>query len=320
MIKYPLLTTLFCIFFASAFSQSFELDIHKHKLEDCLKMEAALGSTPVTDETKFISESGVAQPVLFQRREHDLPDLRCYYFYFQKDSTMDYVLYEWDVRNFNKDDDSIKIPDKEIDAFIEKYKRLYSLITKDYGVSKGDGILDDKSKIAEGDFRKEDTWTPNDSTKIDLYLNLSSKYERHGAVSIPCVYQIRFYVYNINGKQGQDSPGRPDDAKVKELDGTLTGFLSDVEKGDFTNARRSISARISANVTDQQLDGLRKYMESKDSLVIFFVGVQLGLDGSTNVMLQYRFATDTGTPPRELVKVLFDEKGKIVVIQPIKRN
>jgi hypothetical protein len=48
-------------------------------------------------------------------------------------------------------------------------------------------------------------------------------------------------------------------------------------------------------------------------------GMQIFMDGSTGTMLQYKYESDKGTPPSEMVKVIFDRAGKILGIQPMKR-
>jgi len=51
---------------------------------------------------------------------------------------------------------------------------------------------------------------------------------------------------------------------------------------------------------------------------LIYSGVQVGLDGSIFTLLHYKYEDDTSEPPKELIKIIFDEKNKIVGIQPIK--
>ena len=46
----------------------------------------------------------------------------------------------------------------------------------------------------------------------------------------------------------------------------------------------------------------------------------MGPDGSKYLMLQYKYGTDKISPPQEMIGVLFDEKNKILLIQPMIRQ
>jgi hypothetical protein len=138
----------------------------------------------LVNKSSFISLPGVAQPLEFRRKEEAIPDLVAYYFYFTNDSTIDYILYEWDDENVKGHQEAVKKSSKETNAFIDKYKGLYRQISQTFGKSESDGSLTDLSKIETGGFNKGDVWKPDDSTKIDLSLVLSSKYETNGPVSI----------------------------------------------------------------------------------------------------------------------------------------
>ena len=54
------------------------------------------------------------------------------------------------------------------------------------------------------------------------------------------------------------------------------------------------------------------------SLILFYSGVQVGLDGSAFTLLQYKYSDDISNPPKEIIKIIFDNKNKIVGIQPVK--
>jgi hypothetical protein len=76
--------------------------------------------------------------------------------YYRQDSTIDHLLYEWDMPHSSDDD---------IKAFTIKYKVLYTEVFHAYGGSKGEGNLDL--------FIMKDTWKPDDSTEIELQMDPS---------------------------------------------------------------------------------------------------------------------------------------------------
>lgn len=299
----------------SASSQTLELDIHKNKLSNFLKIEQGLGSERLETKVIYFTPKGVAQPILFKRKQINLPDLIISYFYFQKDSNISHLLYEWDDKGVNGQNPSKS--EKEINSFIDKYRELYNQILKTFGASKSEGDLSDLSKIKTGDFEKTDTWKPNDSTEIELYTVLSSKYEKKGATTINPTYRIRLDIRNRNKKV--DEFVKPDENKIKELDLVLKAFLSDLQSRNFDKAKLNLSNLIINNVTNEQLEILRQNIKFNDDLIMYISGTQMGFDGSNYLMLQYKYKSDDNSPPKELIKITFDEKNKIAGIQPIKR-
>jgi hypothetical protein len=319
MIKHilPFAGILISIF---ARSQTLELDTHKKKLSDFLKLETTLGSERLENKSQFISESGVAQPIQFRRKEKDIPDLIVYYFYFRNDSAIDYIRYEWDDSDSKEPEKRSKKTPKEINAFIDKYNDLFSQISKAFGKSESEGNLTDLSKIETGDFQKQDVWKPDDSTKIDLSIYLSSKYESNGPVSDVPAYRIRLYCYNLTKPKNESSLQKPDEKKVKELDSVLTVFMSHLKNDDLEKARLSLPSSAAGKVTNEQLEKLRQNIKFEDPLLVYFSGIQMALDGSSYLILQYKYASDNNHPPKELIKVIFNDKNEILGIQPSMRQ
>jgi hypothetical protein len=83
-----------------ATGQSLQLNIQTKKLQDLIKLEDSLGSKKIKSESEYMSEPGIAWPETYRRKESKVPDMFCYYFYYEKDSSIDYILYEWDESKF----------------------------------------------------------------------------------------------------------------------------------------------------------------------------------------------------------------------------
>ena len=305
----------FCISIWS-YSQTPELDIHKNKLSDFLKIENDLKSERLENNATYVTPNGVAQPILFKRKQTNLPDLIISYFYFQKDSSITHLLYEWHDKTVNGQNP--KKTSKEITSFIDKYNELYYQIFKTFGGSKSKGDLNDLSKIETGDFEKTDTWKPNDSTDIELYIILSSRYEKKGNTTINPTYLIRLDIRNRTNVP--EIFAKPDEIKIKMLDLVLKTFLKNLQNKDFNKAKLNLSDLIINDVTNDQLETLRQNINFNDELIIFISGVQMGVDGSSYIMLQYKYKSDNSMPPKELINVTFDEKNKIAGLQPTKRS
>jgi hypothetical protein len=265
------------------YSQPLELDTHHKRLADFLQLENSLGSLRL-------------------------------------DSATDNILYEWDDENFNGRQENAQLSSAEINAFINKYKDLYAQVAQRFGKSDSKGNLTDLSKIKTGEFNREDIWKPDDSTKLDLYIVLSSKYEKNGPVTINPTYHIRLYIQNLSKEVEGSGLEKPDENKVKQLDSVLQAFMSSLKSNERGQARSFLSDRVASHITDDQLASLKQSIRLDDTLVVYFSGLQVGQDGSKYLMLQYKFVTDKISPPQVMIGVLFDEKNKILGIRQRKRQ
>jgi hypothetical protein len=310
-----------CLFLTTipGVAQPLELDIHKNKLTDFLKVEQQLGSTLRENKSKFISQKGVAQPVEFIRVQKGIPNLLVYYFFYQTDSSISYILYEWDENNFNNRAELAKKSPDELSAFIDKYKELYSQASKIYGPGEGKGDLTETSKIETGNFNKEDRWRTADSSEIRLYMVLSNKYESDGAITVPRVYRIRLYVESLASKAKKEEITKPGKAKIEALNLIFKDFLSGLENNNLEQAKLQLAASIRNSTTNQQLETLKQNINFSDSLVIYFTGTQISTDGSSFLVIQYKYASEQANPPKQLIKVIFDDTNQILGVQPVKR-
>ncbi len=319
MIRYIISFSLLLIAI-STLSQDLELNIQNKKLADFLKIEQLLGSERTENTSHFILKNGLAQPIQFRRKQRDLPDLTVQYFYFEKDSVIDNVVYEWSETNFQENKENATISNEEMKAFIDKYKDVYQQIFSKYGKSKSEGSIDDTSKIIKGGFEKTDHWNTSDSSGIIFYIILSKKYEKRGSMTITPTYRIRLEVQNLAENGIKEDALKLTENKIKELDSVFNSFLSELKNNDFEKAKLCLSGLILSTVTNEQLQNLRKSIKSNNRLIVYFTGVQIGLDGSNYVMLQYKYNKDSNVPPKDLIKVIFDRENKIAGIQPIKRQ
>lgn len=315
MIKY-ILVLPFLLTAIRASAQTIELNIHQKKMAYFLNIEKTLGSEKVETNTSYITADGEVHPILYKRKQINLPDLIITYFYAQKDSGISSIQYEWSDKTANESNPK-KSPG-EIASFINKYKELYEQIFKVFGAGKSDEDISDLSTIETGHFRKENSWSPNDSTKIEMYMVLSSKYEKKGASTTVPTYRIRL---NISNRKNNASPfSKPDEAKIKELDTTFKTFLTHLLSRNFEKARLSISDKVVNNITNALLEKASQNIKADDELIIFMTGTQMSPEGISLLIVQYKYKSDTNMPPKELLNVMFDEKNKIIGMQPTKRQ
>jgi hypothetical protein len=302
------------------YAQAIELNVRQTKLNDLIAAEKKLGGIPQENKARHLLPGGVAQPLLYKRLQKNIPDLLVYYFYLQKDSSIYYILYEWDESNFTGYRENAKKTTKEVKHFIQEYRNLRSYISEKFGESQHSGNLDDISLIDKGDFKPSDKWKSNDSISVDLSMVLSHKFEKRDAVTTNPTYRIRLYVTNLKSIAKNDGvTNGPKETDVSKADSTFKAFLQDLKESSNVSARQHLAAAINKTVTDQQLEALKQNIRFSDGIEVFFKGNQMGFDGSVYLMLQYRYKNDTNTPPKEMIKVIFDTNNKVLGIQPVKR-
>lgn len=304
-------------FSTSVYAQEFNFEIHNTKLTEYLKMEERLGSERIPTTSNYVSFGGEAQPIKFLRKEKIIPDLTAYYFFKKTDSTMSYVLYEWDVSNFEKQDNNQK---SEIfqKALIAKYTALKKHISQNFGQPV---VKRNYSNISQLDsintFVESSTWKPNDSTEIEMYATVSNYYERKGAMTINPTHRIRLYIKNQSKGREKEVP-KLDDKKLSDLEIIKTDFFKALKAKDLPKSKSFLSDLIREKVTDGQINMLIDNINFDKETKLVYSGIQMGLDGSMFTLLQYKYSDDNSNPPSEIIKLTFDDKNKVVGIQPIK--
>jgi DNA-binding Lrp family transcriptional regulator len=301
----------------SVFGQEFNFDIHNTSLTEYMKMEENLGSEKIPTTSNHVSFGGNAQPIKYLRKEKVIPDLTAFYFFKKADSTMSYVLYEWDVSNFEKQYNNQK-SEKFQEALIAKYKGLKKEISNEFGQPK---VKKNYSNISRLDsintFVESSTWNPNDSTEIEMYATVSNYYEKKGAITINQVHRIRLYIRNQSKEKEKEIP-KLDENKLAELERIKTDFFTALKAKDLPKSKEFLSDLILEKVTDEQINTLIDNINFDKQTELIYSGVQMGFNGSMFTLLQYKYSDDNSSPPSEMIKLIFDDKDKVVGIQPIK--
>ena len=279
-------------------------------------MEENLGSQQIPVTSKHISFNGEAQPIKFLRKEKIIPDLIAYYFFKKKDSTMSYILYEWDVSNFEKKDNNKK-SDKFQKAMIKKYQKLKKDISKSFGKPK---VKKNYSNISRLDpinsFVESSIWKPNDSTEIKMSATISNFYKKKGAITINPIHRIRLYIKN----QKKKKIPKLDDEKLAKLDKIKTEFFKALRSNDIAESKKYLSDKIIDKVTDEQIKILIDNIDFNRKTELIYSGIQMGLNGNMYVLIQYKYSDDSSNPPKEFIKLIFDDSDKILGIQPMKEQ
>lgn len=295
--------------------QPIELDIHNKKVDYFINLEKKIGSEKFNTEQEYINEGQVAQPEIFKRKEQNRPDLLVYYTYFKKDSTISEILYEWDVHNFDKKD-NLQMPITFEKALIAKYNEIVNDVSKRYGKSQQTGSLNNLNSINESrGLNRTDTWEPNDSLKIYAYITVSNYYKKDQFITINPTHKIRVYVNNLK----PEKPQSLDSTQIKTLDATFNNLLQLLSTENFEEAKKAFSPIIIETVTNDILKQVKQNIKFDKKLELFMNGFQFLQDGNSYPMLQYRYS-DSTTPPKEYIMVLFDNDNKILTLQPMKQE
>lgn len=297
------------------YAQDLVLNLHKTSLKECLELERKLNSEPLPNIRNHISTNGIAQPIKFKRKQDIISDLVVYYFFKEKDSILTSVLYEWDeslltLKPKTKDQKSIEYQK----ALIQKYKDLEGEITRVYGKPKSKGALTDLSLANKKEgLRKKSEWYPNDSTEIEMYTTISNYYEKKGMVTIAPTHRIRLYVRNI--KKVNQATRKP--LKLDSLNTLARNFFKAVHNGAIRASREFLSPQIQSMVSDEQLNLLGENISLDKEIELIWHGNQMNTKGEASTLLHYKYQEDTANPPKEMIRVIFDEKSKIIGVHPI---
>ena len=303
----------------TVYGQEFNFDIHNTTLNEYLEMERKLGSEQIPNIRNHVSADN-AQPIKFKRKQKVISDLVGYYYFKKKDSTMSHILYEWDesllTLKANTNDQKSKKYQK---ALIRKFNELEKMITDIYGEPFSEGDLSDL-RIAnddiKGGLKKNVKWFPNDSTEIEMYANVSNYYEKRGMVTTSPTHRIRLYIRNTK-KEERVTPELTEE-RIDSLNVISKKFIVALKDENFSKSKSYLSEMIIDQVTDEQLNVLISGIEFDREIELIYSGIQMAMNGNAFAMLQYKYEDDQNSPPKEMIKVIFDDKNKIVGIQPMK--
>lgn len=314
--KKSILIAFILIQFNQTFSQEIITEIQGKKINYFVNVEKKLKSELFDTGQTYMSMDDSAQPIIYKRKEKNIPDLLVQYSFSKKDSILNKVLYEWDVYNFEKNDNNVK-SEKFNKALIEKYKELLKTLTSKYGESKYDGNLDNLKDIeTDKGLNRRDNWKPNDSLEIEMYTSISNYYKKEGFVTSIPTHRIRLYIKNIKKK----IEPKLDEKAISVSNKNFETFISNLKESNFVEAKLLLSDIVIENVTENQLIELRKLIDFDNKLVQFYKGFQMTLTGESYLMLQYKYGNEESEVPKSIIKVIFDEKNKILGIQPMKKE
>jgi hypothetical protein len=249
-----------------------QTDIQGKKLNDFIQLENKLGSKLVKTDEEYISFEPVLQPVIFERKEKEIPNLRVFYKAYKTDSVIAEILYEWDVYNFDKGE-NVKKPISFNKAMIKKYEELVKEISEKYGKSTQRGDLKKLELINSDDgLERSDEWNVNNALNINSDIILSEYYEKNGMVTTTPTHKIRLYVKNERKEDDENALGK------EKIDLYTIEFLKFIEKlktSDFAGARDLLSGKIAGSTTDDMLKTLAENIHFDKQIDVFMTGLQL---------------------------------------------
>lgn len=296
--------------------QVIELDLKDKKIDYFIGIEKKLGSKPYETDTEYLSPGDVAQPKIFLRKEKNIPDLLVYYTFRKSDSIVTTIQYEWDVYNFEKEDNNVK-PLSFAKNLISKYNEIISLISARYGKPETEGNLDDLSKINSHEgLKRNDKWNLKDDLKIYTYTNISNYYIKNGAVTVNPTHRIRLYIEKTSG----DKPKELSKDQITILDGKFKQFITLLSENNFEKIKPLLSDKVKAQISNEILQQTKTGLQIERKPVLYMSGLQIMQDGNFYPMLQYNYSDDTNSPPLEYIKVLFDTDNTLLGLQPFKKQ
>ena len=315
MKKIILLTFIF-FQFNQLYSQEIQTEIQGKKIGYFIDIEKKLKSELFDTNQTYMSLDDSAQPIIFKRKEKNIPDLLVEYKFSKKDSIINDILYEWDVYNFDKSDNNIK-SEKFNKSLVEKYNELLKILSSKYGKSETEGNLNDLSKANDSEgLNRKDIWKPNENLEIVMYTAISNYYKKEGYVTVNPTHRIRLYITNIKKKEEP----KLDEKTISLANDNFENFIKKMKENNFASAKLFLSDLIVKNVTESQLSELSKNINFDSKLVKYYTGFQIQMTGQNYLMIQYKYENEQSEIPKSIIKAIFDEENKIIGIQPLKKE
>ncbi len=313
--KITLSTLLFSLFTQLTISQDFNFKIHETSLQDYIQRETQIGSQKIPTTSNHVSFSGEGQPIKFRRKEEIIPDLVAEYFFKKKDSTMTKILYEWDISNFEKQDNNTKSEEFQ-KALMAKYESIKNQITEQFGEPKTRNNYSNIARLdPENIFEENSSWQPNDSTEIEIYTTVSNYYEKKGNVTVNPVHRIRLYIRNT--KKEKPKVPKLENERIDSLEHIKEEFLMGLKIKKLNQVKRTLSEQLVNKVTDEQLLGLLDYIDPDQDTELIYSGIKMNLTGQAYVILQYKNVSEESKVTSTMVQYIFDEKNKIIGVKPM---
>lgn len=292
-----------------------QTDFQNKKVEDFIKFENKIGSKLYKSDESYVSLRPVLEPVIFERKEKEIPNLLVFYTPYKGGSTIAEILYEWDIYNFNKED-NVKKSLSFDKAMIKKYHEIVNEISKKFGKGAQEGRLDNLKLLnSEEGIGRSDKWEINDSLTINSYIALSEYYKKDGMVTMSPTHKIRLYLNNNREEHLQDLTKE----SIAVFNSVFLDFITKLKGSDFTGAKTLFSDKIKDTVTEEILKKLLESTHFERGVDLLMTGYQIVDDGNSYPMLQYKYSDDSD-PPKEIVTVLFEKDGKILGIKPLSKN
>lgn len=315
MKKIILLTFIF-FQFNQLYSQEIQTEIQGKKIGYFIDIEKKLKSELFDTNQTYMSLDDSAQPIIFKRKEKNIPDLLVEYKFSKKDSIINEILYEWDVYNFDKSDNNIK-SEKFNKSLVEKYNELLKILSSKYGKSETEGNLNDLSKANDSEgLNRKDIWKPNENLEIVMYTAISNYYKKEGYVTVNPTHRIRLYITNIKKKEEP----KLDEKTISLANDNFENFIKKMKENNFAEAKLFLSDLIVKNATESQLFELSKNINFDSKLVKYYTGFQIQMTGQNYLMIQYKYENEQSEIPKSIIKAIFDEENKIIGIQPLKKE
>jgi hypothetical protein len=295
--------------------QEINFNLHKTSLNECIQIENLLKSKRLSNTSKYYSGKGIAQPIRFEREEKIIPNCIVSYKFFEKDSLLSEIEYEWDIYNFEQQDNNKKSKEFE-DELIIKYQNLKDFISKEFGQPKTKNNYSNLAQYKQENFFEENSnWNPNDSTEIELYITVSNFYEKRGAITINPDHKIRLY---IKKNKNINQIPQLDKEKINVLDKLSLDFFKTLKSNNLSNTKDFLDEMIKESLNDEIMNQLNQTIDFSKEMELVYSGVQMSFDGNYYILLQYKYAEDKSSPPNEMIKIIFDNNNKVVGLQPLK--
>jgi hypothetical protein len=289
------------------FCQEIEYNIKEKKLDYFLDFEEELNSDKISNSSKFGEGSNLVKSIQFLRKEKIIPDLVVEYFFYQEDSIIAGIVYEWDIYNLDKSSNN-----QQSFEFQKQMIKKYNSLDRELSIIFGEAVeitgdLEDFTQINElTGLHKRKIWKPYSGFEIEVDITISNYYSEYGTTEINPIHRISLSISN----------NERNEKFFLTLDKVTKEFIDNLNNKKFRVAKKLLSQQIKAKITKRQLKEMAKLINGKGKIEVLHKGT---MNTEENVFIcyfiTYKYSSDKSNSYREILSVKFDTEDKILAFQ-----
>ncbi|MET3535077.1 peptidylprolyl isomerase [Chryseobacterium limigenitum] len=123
----------------------------------------------------------------------------------------------------------------------------------------------------------------------------------------------------VENNRKTETPLELNKKQIDLYNGRFLQFITALKTSDRKGMEALLSDKAKQVVTDKVFTKLSADINTSKKLTIIKTGYKPVIDGNSYPMIQYKYADDKSTDPKEVITAVFENNGKILGIKPFKK-